>query len=123
MRNGLIHLSRVDVCPIFTSVVDNGEKDTYLSSNRDTAGNREMEMLKFHIEEMPVMYEGMGARYVVVAHCGSWRDGEATNSPNLIPELKRELRKRFMNRYATGLAVTAAAQHKACPLTPGCSVP
>ena len=58
-----------------------------------------MEMLKFHTEEMP-MYEDMDARYVVVAHCGAWRDGEATSSLSLIPQLKRELRKRFMNRYA-----------------------
>ena len=60
-----------------------------------------MEMLKFHTEEMP-MYEEAGARYVVVAYCGSWRDGEATSSPDMIPRIKRELRKRFMNRYATG---------------------
>jgi hypothetical protein len=57
-----------------------------------------MEILRFHTEEMP-MYEEMDARYVVVAHYGSWRDGEATSNPNLIPALKRELRKRFMNRY------------------------
>ncbi len=64
-----------------------------------------MDMLEFHTEDMP-MYEAMGARYVVVAHCGSWRDGEATSNPNQIPELKRELRKRFMNRYA-GMAAAA----------------
>lgn len=64
-----------------------------------------MEMLKFHTEESP-MYEEMDARYVVVAHCGAWRDGEATSNPNKIPELKRELRKRFMNRYAGMLKAT-----------------
>ncbi|MEN8171087.1 MAG: hypothetical protein ABFS08_12765 [Pseudomonadota bacterium] len=58
-----------------------------------------MEMLQFHTEEMP-MYEDMGARYLVVAHCGAWSDGEATSNPGQIPGLKRELRKRFMNRYA-----------------------
>lgn len=59
-----------------------------------------MEMLKFHTEEMP-MYEEMDARYVVVAHYGAWSDGEATSNPSQIPQLQRELRKRFMNRYAT----------------------
>lgn len=62
-----------------------------------------MEMLKFHTEEMP-MYEEMDARYVVVAYCGSWRDGEVTSNPKLIPLLQRELRKRFMNRYAEDAA-------------------
>ena len=62
-----------------------------------------MEMLKFTTQEMP-MYEEMGARYVVVAHCGNWRDGEATSNPSMIPKLQRELRKRFMNRYAGALA-------------------
>jgi hypothetical protein len=62
-----------------------------------------MEMLKFHTEEMP-MYEEMNARYVVVAYCGSWRDGEATSNPSLIPQLQRELRKRFMNRFGTEAA-------------------
>jgi hypothetical protein len=65
-----------------------------------------MEMLKFHTEEMP-MYDDMDARYVVVAYCGSWRDGEATSNPSLIPRLKRELRKRFMNRYAADVAAAA----------------
>ena len=59
-----------------------------------------MEMLKFYTEEMP-MYEEMDARYVVVAYHGDWSDGEATSNPSQIPMLKRELRKRFMNRYAT----------------------
>jgi hypothetical protein len=58
-----------------------------------------MDTLKFHTQDMP-MYEEMGARYVIVAYCGNWRDGEATSNPSLIPRLKRELRKRFMNRYA-----------------------
>ncbi len=62
-----------------------------------------MEKLKFYTEEMP-MYEDMGARYVVVAHCGSWRDGEATSNPSLIPQLQRELRKRFMNRFGSEAA-------------------
>jgi hypothetical protein len=64
-----------------------------------------MDTLKFHTQEMP-MYDEMGARYVVVATYGNWRDGEATSSPAQIPRLKRELRKRFMNRYA---AATVAA--------------
>ena len=68
-----------------------------------------MEMLRFHTEETP-MYEEMDARYVVVAHCGSWRDGEATSNPNLIPPLKRELRKRFMNRYAGITTATEGAE-------------
>lgn len=58
-----------------------------------------MEMLKFHTQEMP-HYEEAGARYVVVAYCGDWREGEATSNPYMIPQLKRELRKRFMNRIA-----------------------
>lgn len=62
-----------------------------------------MDTLKFTTQELP-MYEEMGARYVVVAHCGSWRDGEATSNPALIPKLQRELRKRFMNRYASDFA-------------------
>jgi hypothetical protein len=66
-----------------------------------------MDMLQFHTEEMP-MYEALGARYVVVACYGSWRDGEATSNPHLIPQLKRELRKRFMNRYAAASVATAA---------------
>jgi hypothetical protein len=67
-----------------------------------------MDTLKFHTQDMP-MYEEMGARYVVVAYYGSWRDGEATSNPELIPKLKRELRKRFMNRYATERVVEANA--------------
>lgn len=58
-----------------------------------------MEMLKFHTQELP-MYEEIGARYVVVAYCGGWRDGEATSNPQMIPKLMRDLRKRFMNRLA-----------------------
>lgn len=58
-----------------------------------------MDVLQFHTEELP-QYEEAGARYVVVAWCGSWRDGEATSNPKMIPGLMRELRKRFMNRYA-----------------------
>lgn len=53
--------------------------------------------LKFHTQELPV-YEDVGARYVVVAYCGHWRDGEVTNSPEKIPVIQRELRKRFMDR-------------------------
>jgi len=60
-------------------------------------------MLKFHTEELPA-YEGAGARYVVVAVYGSWRDGEVTNNPALIPSLQRELRKRFMNRLQQCIA-------------------
>lgn len=53
--------------------------------------------LKFHTQELPE-YEDAGARYVVVAYFGSWRDGEVTNNPEKIPVIQRELRKRFMNR-------------------------
>jgi len=67
-----------------------------------------MEMLKFYTQELP-QYEEMGARYVVVATYGSWRDGEATSNPQLIPRLKRELRKRFMNRYSQDGDMVAAA--------------
>ncbi len=56
-----------------------------------------MEHLIFITEEFPHLAEA-GARYVVVACCGSWRDGEVTNSATQIGRLQRELRKRFMNR-------------------------
>ncbi len=56
-----------------------------------------MEYLKIHTEEFPQLAEA-GARYVVVACCGSWRDGEVTSSVAHIARLERELRKRFMNR-------------------------
>lgn len=56
-----------------------------------------MEYLKFHTQELPQMANA-GARYVVVACCGTWRDGEVTNDPAQIPTLQRQLRKRFMNR-------------------------
>ncbi|MDH5785087.1 MAG: hypothetical protein OEZ16_05680 [Chromatiales bacterium] len=62
-----------------------------------------MEMLQFHTEEIP-MYEAIDARFVVVAFFGEWRDGEATSNPRKIPQLKRELRKRFMNRIAPAQA-------------------
>lgn len=55
------------------------------------------EYLKFHTEELPAYHE-VGARYVVVAYFGTWRDGEVTNNPAQIPMIQRELRKRFMNR-------------------------
>jgi len=53
--------------------------------------------LRFHTEELPA-YQEAGARYVVVAYFGTWRDGEVTNNPAMIPGIQRELRKRFMNR-------------------------
>jgi hypothetical protein len=56
-----------------------------------------MDMLKFHTQELSGM-EAMGARYVVVACHGSWRDGLVTNNRSDIPKLQRELRKRFMSR-------------------------
>ncbi len=59
-----------------------------------------MNALKYHTEEMPSLAP-TGARYVIIAHFGSWRDGAATSNPGDIPQLKRELRKRFMNRLAT----------------------
>lgn len=56
-----------------------------------------MDMLQFHTQEFP-QYENVGALYVVVAHCGGWRDGEVTSDPRQIPKLEQVLRKRFMNR-------------------------
>lgn len=56
-----------------------------------------MEMLKFHTHELPPM-AAAGARYVVVAYCGRWRDGLATSNRAEIPRMQRELRKRFMRR-------------------------
>ena len=40
-----------------------------------------------------------GARYRVMAFCGSWRDGEVANSFSRTPSLLRELRKRFMDAF------------------------
>jgi hypothetical protein len=57
-----------------------------------------MEKLKFHTQDLPQMAEA-GARYVVVAHFGEWRDGLTTNYKAEIPKLQRELRKRFMKRF------------------------
>jgi hypothetical protein len=63
-----------------------------------------MEYLRFHVQELPEMAEA-GARYVVVACCGTWwRDGEVTNDPKWIPRLQQELRKRFMNRLQRSAA-------------------
>lgn len=59
-----------------------------------------MNGLKYYTEEFPSL-EQSGARYVIVAHFGNWREGAATSNPGAIPQLKRELRKRFMNRLAT----------------------
>lgn len=56
-----------------------------------------MAQLQFHTEEMP-MYEDIGARYVVIAHFDGWRDGEVTSDSTRIPQLKRELFKRFLQR-------------------------
>jgi len=56
-----------------------------------------VEYLHFHTEELPELADA-GARFVVVAYCGSWRDGEVTNDAAQIPALKRTLRKRFMGR-------------------------
>jgi hypothetical protein len=56
-----------------------------------------VEYLTFHTEELPQL-AGAGARYVVVACCGTWRDGEVTGDAKMIPALQRTLRKRFMNR-------------------------
>lgn len=57
-----------------------------------------MTNLVFHTEEIPRL-AGVGARYVVVAVCGEWRDGKVTNEAAQIPRLQRELRKRFMTRF------------------------
>lgn len=56
-----------------------------------------MNILRFHTQEFPHL-EDVGARFVVVAVCGEWRDGDVTNDPHAIPKLQRELRKRFMSR-------------------------
>lgn len=66
-----------------------------------------MDRLKFHVQDLPQMAEA-GARFVVVAYCGEWRDGMATNYQAQIPRLQRELRKRFMNRIDTRPATLAA---------------
>ncbi len=58
-----------------------------------------MKELKYSIKEFPAL-EQSGARYVIIAHFDSWRDGATTSNPLVIPQLKRELRKRFMNRFA-----------------------
>lgn len=57
-----------------------------------------MEYLQFHTQEFPTL-EAVGARYVVVAMHGAWRDGRATNDRRQIPRVQRELRKRFMTRF------------------------
>ena len=57
-----------------------------------------MKFLRFHTEEFPNL-EAAGARYVVVAVCGQWRDGDATNERQMIPQLQRKLRKRYMSRF------------------------
>lgn len=56
-----------------------------------------MDYLKFHTEEFPHLAEA-GARYVVVACCGTWRDGEVASSIAHVAQIQRRLRKRFMNR-------------------------
>jgi hypothetical protein len=78
-------------------------------------GEVAMDMLEFHTQEMPEMADA-GARFVVVAYCGTWRDGLATNSKTEIPRLQRELRKRFMNRLETEVttgddAIVSASFH------------
>jgi hypothetical protein len=60
-----------------------------------------MEFLKFHTQEFPLL-EAVGARYVVVAIHGTWRDGGITNDRRQIPRMERELRKRFMTRFEKG---------------------
>lgn len=57
-----------------------------------------MEFLNFQTKEFPQL-EAVGARYVVVAVYGAWRDGDVTNDRRQIPRLQRELRKRFMTRF------------------------
>jgi hypothetical protein len=57
-----------------------------------------MAYLTFHTKEYP-QFERIGARFVVIAIYGAWRDGEITNNPREIPLMQRELRKRFMTRY------------------------
>lgn len=56
-----------------------------------------MENLQFYVEELPEL-AGVGARYVIVAYCGTWRDGEVTSDASDLPALQRKLRKRFMSR-------------------------
>ncbi len=55
-------------------------------------------MLTFQTREVPRL-ASLGARYVVIAVCGDWRDGDITNYRHRIPHLQRELRKRFMTRF------------------------
>ncbi len=57
-----------------------------------------MHHLIFHTEEIPQLAPS-GARYVVVAVCGEWRDGDVTNDASQIPHVQRQLRKRFMTRF------------------------
>jgi len=58
-----------------------------------------LEYLSFHTEVMPQLAQ-VGARYVVVAYCGKWRDGLTTSDESQIPALQRKLRLRFMKRYS-----------------------
>jgi hypothetical protein len=61
-----------------------------------------MTKLIFHTQEIPQLTVA-GARYVVVAVCGAWRDGQVTNDASQIPRLQRELRIRFMTRFEPSL--------------------
>jgi len=67
-----------------------------------------VESLQFHTEELPELTEA-GARYVVVAYCGAWRDGEVTSDATQIPALKRKLRKSFMSRLSAAKRSRAIA--------------
>lgn len=70
-----------------------------------------MDNIKFHTQDLPQMTE-VGARYVVVAHYGEWRDGLATNYKAEIPKLQRELRKRFMKRFDSGVMVESTENRR-----------
>lgn len=65
-----------------------------------------MTNLIFHTQEIPQLAVA-GARYVVVAVCGAWRDGQVTNDASQIPRLQRELRIRFMTRFGPPVKRTA----------------
>ena len=57
-----------------------------------------MSNLTFETVDIPTL-AAQGARYVVIAIFGEWRDGDVTNDPLQIPQVQRELRKRFMTRF------------------------
>lgn len=57
-----------------------------------------MHNLTFHTVDMATLAP-QGARYVVIAIYGEWREGDVASDPQQIPQVQRELRKRFMTRF------------------------